>query len=157
VLTSNLHRQGYREVKLHVLHVGVMGTTYKDHTDLWQTSIWIAIRLKRWHLADWTLHQTCIYTHKNTLCTAIQPKQQQSWCGSGCYGTQPPWPTLFFCLFARWGVAWWGHLCNPLPWPCWLCHHYQYFFYSALVFTTSCVKSLVPLSPCRTRSHKSGT
>ena len=34
VLISNLHRQGYREVKLHMILVGVMDTTYKDHTDL---------------------------------------------------------------------------------------------------------------------------
>jgi hypothetical protein len=32
VLISNLHRQGCWEVKLHVILVGVMGTTYKDHT-----------------------------------------------------------------------------------------------------------------------------
>ena len=33
MLISNLHRQGYREVKLHVILVGVMGTTYKNYTD----------------------------------------------------------------------------------------------------------------------------
>jgi hypothetical protein len=32
--------------KLHVILVGVLGIIYKDHTNLWQTSIWIAIRLK---------------------------------------------------------------------------------------------------------------
>jgi predicted deacylase len=31
--TANLNRQGYREVKLHVILVGAMGTTYKDYTD----------------------------------------------------------------------------------------------------------------------------
>ena len=30
VLIGNLNRQGYREVKLHVILVGVMGTIYKD-------------------------------------------------------------------------------------------------------------------------------
>ena len=29
----NLNRQGYREVKLHVILVGAMGTIYKDYTD----------------------------------------------------------------------------------------------------------------------------
>ena len=33
VLNANLYRQGYREVKLHVILVGVMGTIYKDYTD----------------------------------------------------------------------------------------------------------------------------
>jgi hypothetical protein len=33
VLIGNLIRQGYREVKLHVILVEVMGTIYKDYTD----------------------------------------------------------------------------------------------------------------------------
>jgi hypothetical protein len=33
VLIGNLNRQGYREVKLHVILVGAMGTIYKDYTD----------------------------------------------------------------------------------------------------------------------------
>ena len=33
VLIANLNRQGYREVKLHVILVGVMRTIYKDYTD----------------------------------------------------------------------------------------------------------------------------
>jgi hypothetical protein len=33
VLIANLNRQGYREVKLHVILVGVMGTICKDYTD----------------------------------------------------------------------------------------------------------------------------
>ena len=33
VLIANLNRQGYREIKLHVILVGVMGTIYKDYTD----------------------------------------------------------------------------------------------------------------------------
>ena len=32
MLIENLNRQGYREVKLHVILVGVMGTIYKDYT-----------------------------------------------------------------------------------------------------------------------------
>ena len=32
-LLPNLDRQGYREVKLHVILVGAMGTIYKDYTD----------------------------------------------------------------------------------------------------------------------------
>jgi len=31
-----------------------------------------------------------IYNHKSKMCTAIQLGQQQSRCGSGCHGTQPP-------------------------------------------------------------------
>jgi hypothetical protein len=33
VLIANLNRQGYREVKLHVILVGATGTIYKDYTD----------------------------------------------------------------------------------------------------------------------------
>jgi hypothetical protein len=33
MLFANLNRQGYREVKLHVILVGAMGTTFKDYTD----------------------------------------------------------------------------------------------------------------------------
>jgi hypothetical protein len=33
ILIANLNRQEYREVKLHVILVGVMGTIYKDYTD----------------------------------------------------------------------------------------------------------------------------
>jgi hypothetical protein len=33
MLIANLNRQGYREVKLHVILVGVMGTIYKYNTD----------------------------------------------------------------------------------------------------------------------------
>ena len=51
VLISGLHRQGYREVKLYVILVGAMGTIFTNtiQTNLWQTSIRIAIRLKSWH------------------------------------------------------------------------------------------------------------
>ena len=137
VLIANLNRQGCREVELHLILVGVKGTIYKDYTDkplLWQTLIWVTIRLKTWHPNWMNIHQTCICTHKNKVCTAIKHKQQQSRFGSWCYGTQPPWPTLIsFKLFARWGVAWHGHLCSPLPWSCWLCHHYQRSLFFFLV------------------------
>ena len=33
MLIANLNRQGYREVKLHVILVRAMGTIYKDYTD----------------------------------------------------------------------------------------------------------------------------
>ena len=33
MLIANLNRQGYREVKLHVILVGAMGTIYEDYTD----------------------------------------------------------------------------------------------------------------------------
>ena len=33
MLMTNLNGQGYREVKLHVILVGAMGTIYKDYTD----------------------------------------------------------------------------------------------------------------------------
>ena len=33
MLIANLNRQGYREVKLHVILVGVISTIYKNYTD----------------------------------------------------------------------------------------------------------------------------
>jgi hypothetical protein len=47
MLIANLNRQGYREFKLHVIFVGVMGTIYKNYTDKPPADlIWITIRLK---------------------------------------------------------------------------------------------------------------
>jgi hypothetical protein len=43
---ANLNRQGYREIKPHVILVGAMGTIYKDYT---QTKLWQTTRLKNWH------------------------------------------------------------------------------------------------------------
>jgi hypothetical protein len=34
MLITNLNGQGYREIKLHVILVGAMGTIYKDYTNL---------------------------------------------------------------------------------------------------------------------------
>ena len=49
MLKANLNRQGYREVKLHVILVGAMGTIYKDYTEKPLADlIWITIRLKKW-------------------------------------------------------------------------------------------------------------
>ena len=49
MLLANLNRQGYREVKLHVILVGSMGTIYKDYADKPLADlIWITIRLKKW-------------------------------------------------------------------------------------------------------------
>ena len=33
MLMANLKRRGYKEIKLHVILVGAMGTIYKDYTD----------------------------------------------------------------------------------------------------------------------------
>jgi len=99
ILISNLHRQGYREVKLHVILVGVMRIAYKDHTDKpladFHQDCQKIKKLSHKKLTR-TFHQTFVYTHINKICTVKQLRQQQSWCGSGCRGTQPPWPTLIF-------------------------------------------------------------
>jgi hypothetical protein len=66
---------------------------------------------------EWTLHHTCIFTHNNKICTAlimlamssllaesffsctaIQLKQQLSWCGLGATAHNPPDPHWFFLL-----------------------------------------------------------
>jgi hypothetical protein len=33
MLVANLNLKGYREIKLHAILVGAMGTMYKDYTD----------------------------------------------------------------------------------------------------------------------------
>jgi hypothetical protein len=72
MLIANLNRQGYREVKLHLILVGAMGTIYKDYTDKpLETLIWTTIRSEIDTQTEQTLHQTCICTHKNKVCTAI--------------------------------------------------------------------------------------
>jgi len=45
MLMANLNRQGYREIKLHVILVGARRLSTKTiQTNLWQTLIWITIR-----------------------------------------------------------------------------------------------------------------
>ena len=46
MLIENLNRQGYREVKLHVILVGAKGTIYKDHTEKPLADLCIIIGLK---------------------------------------------------------------------------------------------------------------
>ena len=47
MLMADLNKQGYREVKLHVILVGAMGTIYKDYTD--KPLAGITIRIKNGH------------------------------------------------------------------------------------------------------------
>jgi hypothetical protein len=47
MLMANLNRQGYREIKLHVILVELWGLSTKTiQANLWQALIWITIRLK---------------------------------------------------------------------------------------------------------------
>jgi hypothetical protein len=88
---ANLNRQGYREVKLHVILVGAMGTIYKDYTYK--------------PLADLNLdyHKIKELTHKlnehsirhasalmKTRYALQHITQATTRFGSGCFGTQPP-------------------------------------------------------------------
>ena len=53
--------------------------------------------------------------------------------------TTPPLTHINF--FSIVGIAWCGHLSNPLPYLFWLCHHYQrslFFFFSFLTQTFLC-------------------
>ena len=71
---ANLNRQGYREVKLHVILVGVMGTIYKGYdTDKPLADLnldYHKIKKKPTHKLN-EHSKTCICTHKNKVCTAI--------------------------------------------------------------------------------------
>ena len=65
MLMANLNRQGYREIKLHVILVGAMGTIYKDHTDKPLADLnldYDKIKKLTHKLNEATLHQTCICT-----------------------------------------------------------------------------------------------
>ena len=106
MLIANLNRQGYREVKLHVILVGAMGTIYKDHTDK---------PLAGLHL---DCHKIKKLTHKRnehsisyapTLIKtqyALQYNLSNNSHGVGLDATarNPPDPLyfVFFCVFARW-------------------------------------------------------
>jgi hypothetical protein len=69
---ANLNRQGYREIKLHVILVGAMGTIYKDYTDKPLADLNLDYHeIKNLTHKQRTFHQTCICTHKNKVCTAI--------------------------------------------------------------------------------------
>jgi len=73
MLIANLNRQGYREVKLHVILVGAMGTIYKDYKDKPLADLNLGYhKIKKIDTqTERTLHQTCICTHKNKVCIAI--------------------------------------------------------------------------------------
>ena len=65
MLMANLNRQGYREIKLHVIFVGAMGIIYKDYTDKTLAGLNLDFhRIKKLthKLNEATLHQTCICT-----------------------------------------------------------------------------------------------
>jgi len=73
VLISNLHNQGFMEVKLHVILVGAMGTIYKDYTDKPLADLNLDYhKIKK---LTHRLNEHSIYTHKNQICTAIQLEQ----------------------------------------------------------------------------------
>jgi hypothetical protein len=91
VLIANLNRQGYREVKLHVILVGEMGNIYKDYTDKPLADLNLDYhKLKTSHKMNEHSIRHASALIKTKVCTAIQHKQQQSSFGSGCHGTQPP-------------------------------------------------------------------
>jgi hypothetical protein len=72
MLIANLNRQGYREVKLHVIFVEAMGTIYKGYTDKPLADPNLDYhKIKKLTQTERALHQTCICTHKNKVCTAI--------------------------------------------------------------------------------------
>ena len=75
MLIANLNRQGYREVKLHVILVGAMGTIFKHYTGKLLADLnldYHKIKKLTNKLNEHSIrHQTCICTHKNKVCTAI--------------------------------------------------------------------------------------
>jgi hypothetical protein len=87
-----IHRQGYREVKLHVILVGVMGTIHKDHTDnplVDQFRLPQVIKLTQ-SLNEHSIRHAPTLTRKKMHSGAAIELIEQSRCGSGCHGTQPP-------------------------------------------------------------------
>ena len=114
---ASLNRQGYREVKLHVILVGAKGTIYKDYTDKP-----LADLILNYHKIRKLTHKLSEHSirHASALIKtryALQYNTSNNSQGLGPGTTaQLPWPTLIsFELFAWWGVAWCGHLSNPLP------------------------------------------
>ena len=63
------NKQGYREIKLHVIRVGAMGTIYKDYTDKPLADLNLDYhKIKK---LTHKLNEHSICTHKHKVCTAI--------------------------------------------------------------------------------------
>ena len=117
VLSTNLHRQGYREAKLHVIFVEVMKTIYKDSTD----QPLAGLNLDHHKIENQThkLNKHSI-KHASTLIKTRYALQYNLNNNSQGVVWVPRHTTLlthttFFRVFAWWGVAWCGRLRNPLP------------------------------------------
>jgi hypothetical protein len=71
-----------------------MGTIYKDYTDkpLADLNLDYHKTKKADTQTEWTLHQTCIYTHKNKICTAINLNNNIQGVDVGATTYNPPDP-----------------------------------------------------------------
>ena len=95
MLMANLNRQGYREIKLHMILVEAMGTIYKDYTDKpLQTLIWITIRLNTVQSIDTqterTLQQTSSALIKTRYALQYNTSNNSEGSGLGATAHNPP-------------------------------------------------------------------
>ena len=100
---ANLNRQGYREIKLHMILVEAMGTIYKDYTDKpLQTLIWITIRLNTVQSIDTqterTLQQTSSALIKTRYALQYNTSNNSQGLGPGATAHNPLTHINFFLI-----------------------------------------------------------
>jgi hypothetical protein len=108
MLMANLNRQGSREIKLHVIPVGAMGTIYKDYTDKPMADLNLDYhKLKRLthKLNEHSIrHASALIKTKYALQYNTSNNSQGLGLGATAH-TIPLTHMSSFYLFARWGVA----------------------------------------------------
>jgi len=117
MLIANLNRQGYREVKLQVILVGVMGTIYKDYTDKPLADLnldYHKIKKLTHNLNEHSIrHASALIKTRYAL--QYNTSNNGQGLGLGATAHNPPDPLSIFIIVCAVGVAWCGHLSNPLP------------------------------------------
>ena len=108
MLIANLNRHGYREVKLHVILVGAMGTIYKDYTDKPLADLnqdYHKIKKLTHKLNEHSIrHASALIKTKYALQYNTSNNSQGLGLGATAH-TIPLTHMSSFYLFARWGVA----------------------------------------------------
>jgi hypothetical protein len=116
MLMANLNRQGYREVKLYVILARAMGTIYKDYTDKSLADLnpdYHSIKKLTQKLNKHSIRHASALIKQGTHCNITQATTVKDWVRM--LRDTPPLTHINLKLFTRWGVAWCGHLSNPLP------------------------------------------
>ena len=113
MLMANLNRQRFREIKLHVILVGAMGTIYKDYTDKPLADLKLdyhKIKKLTLKLNEHSIRHASALIKQSMHCNITQATTVKDWV---LWQTTPLTHTNFFLIVS-----------------CWLSHHYQRSLFS---------------------------